>query len=111
MSNLLSRFLKRLLGVCKMTDGEKNITEILEKLDATTKELETLKASLQAKDSEIETLKTTISERDTNISKLQKIVSDNLIASRDAPKNNIESEKSFNEIYADAIKNNLKEKK
>lgn len=105
MSSQLSRFLKRLLGGCKMAD---DMTAILEKLDATNKELETLKASIQAKDNEIETLKNTISEKDTNIGKLQKIVSDNLIASRDAPKNTIESAKTFNEIYADAIKNNMK---
>lgn len=84
------------------------MTDILTKLDAQTKEIETLKAQLDAKDGEIKTLNESITERDSNISKLQKIVADNLIASRDAPKQDVNDPKTFNEIYQDAIKNNLK---
>ena len=88
-----------------------DMTEILAKLDAQTKEIENLKASIDAKDNEIKNLTQTINEKEVNIGKLQKIVSDNLIASRDEPKGGINAPKDFNEIYANAIKENMKENK
>lgn len=78
----------------------------IEQLVEMSKRVSELELSNTGLNDKLKEYETTISKQQDDINRLQKIIADNFVASKEKPKADISTSKSFNDIYSEMIKSN-----